>query len=72
MPIYIERGNYFTSAEAAEYLGTGAAHIVRLLARGQLTGFRIGKAGYLIPAADVIARKKNPPSVGRPKSNPSR
>lgn len=68
MPIFIETGSYFTTAEAAEYLGTGASHILRLLSRGQLIGFRIGKTSYLIPAEEVVARKKNSPPVGRPKS----
>lgn len=68
MPIYIETGSYYTAAEAAEVLGVRTTYVCQLLQAGQLIGFRVGKMS-LIPASEVLERKKNPPPVGRPKSN---
>lgn len=68
MPVYIERGNYYTSQEAADYLGISEAYIRRLIGSGQLTAIRIGKLSWLLAADELRQRKKNPPPLGRPKS----
>lgn len=68
MPIHITRGNYYTVGEASEYLNVTEGYICRLLSDGRLTGIRIGKLSWLIPAEQIRERKKNPPPMGRPKS----
>lgn len=68
MPIYIERGLYYTSREAAEYLGYTEAYIRRLIGDGDLVALRIGRLSWLITSDEVEHRKKNPPVIGRPKS----
>lgn len=68
MPIHIERGNYYTAKEAADYLGYTEAYIRRLIGDGQLTAIKIGKLSWLLAADELRERKKNPPTIGRPKS----
>lgn len=72
MPIYIPEGSYFTPAEASDYLGVGYRYVCRLVESGRLTGIRICRNTYLIPEAEVIERKQNPPPVGRPKAGSAR
>lgn len=68
MPIHIQRGNYYTSEEAAEYLGVSEAYVCRLIREGQLPAIKIGKLSWLLAADELRQRKKNPPPLGRPKS----
>lgn len=72
MAIFIPEGAYFTPTEASEYLGVGHRYVCKLLETGQLTGIKICRNTYLIPAEDVLDRKQNSPPVGRPKSKQSR
>ncbi|PMC75532.1 helix-turn-helix domain-containing protein [Brachybacterium sp. UMB0905] len=42
MPLQSTRQRYCTVAEAAEYLGASTKFVRALIARGDLTGYRIG------------------------------
>ena len=51
-----------TVKEVAEFLDLSRAHIYTLINRGVLTLTKDG----LVDEKSVIARKKNPPRIGRP------
>lgn len=55
---------YCTIAEAAEYIGATPAFIRKLIARGDLPAYRIGKRAIRIDIRDVDALLKPIPTVG--------
>ena len=66
----------FTTKQAADYLGVTQEAVASLIRRGHLSATEpLGKGrGYLIPAAEVRARKKlaakgQLPTGGRPAKN---
>lgn len=44
---------YGTIADAAEYLGTSTKHVRNLIARGELTGYRMGKRAIRIDLREL-------------------
>lgn len=61
---------YITVTEAAEYLQISDRTVRRLIADGELTGYRIGRSGRLIRVDlneidDVLMRPVNEPPLRR-------
>lgn len=57
---------YYTTAEAAEFLGVSAARIRQLIGDHTLSSRKIGNT-WLIPVSEVESYKQNRPKAGWPK-----
>lgn len=50
--------DFFSVAEAAEYLRVTTGRIRQLLMRGQLSGHKVGERGWAIPRAELDRRRR--------------
>lgn len=58
-----EQRRYCTVAEAAEYIGSSTKFIRALIARGELTGYRIGSRSIRIDLRELDAAMTPIPSA---------
>ncbi len=57
--------DFFSVAEAAEYLGVTTGRVRQLLMRRQISGHKIGERGWAIPRAELERRRSETQAQGQ-------
>ncbi len=69
MPVLVLNGRYYNPKDVADLLGCSVVTVNHWVRRNLIIPVHINDRAYIIPESEVERIRKNPPKMGRPRTD---